>query len=222
MCARIVSLLWPRGMEYNDLVGFDFGGGKSERHLPIGSIGKGAEDLTYKTAAIVHKLHLETGTTAQFDRLRRSVFGFTSDQGVESSIADAPAILSEWADESSWIELMAKLRCRNARFDELAGSFLFPFCLGVADHCHMVFGALEHVCEASQQWLVLEQDLRALSALLRDNGLKMRYVETCVQERADKTLLMRWVGKQVSWKWEYLHRFLSRVSPLIPIPDSKL
>ena len=79
-CARIIGYMWQKGMSEADLIQLKFAECKLERHFPLGSIGKGAEDLTYKSSSLVHNLLLETGSFATFNRVRTMVYGYTSDQ----------------------------------------------------------------------------------------------------------------------------------------------
>ena len=97
-------------MSEADLIQLKFTECRVERHLPLGSIGKGAEELTYKSSSLVHKLLLEAGSFATFNRVRTMAYGCTSDQGAECHIADAPAAISEGAEAAHWNELMAKIR----------------------------------------------------------------------------------------------------------------
>ena len=46
-CARIIGYMWQKGMSEADLIQLKFAECRVERHLPLGPIGKGAEDLTY-------------------------------------------------------------------------------------------------------------------------------------------------------------------------------
>ena len=71
--------------------------------------------------------------------------------------------------------------------------------------------------EASPMWQELHDDLKALSAVLRSHELRDRFSKTCLQSSVHKRLFERYVGKHVSWKWEFLQMFLVRLQPLLPV-----
>lgn len=173
----------------------------------------------YKGANLVQKLLLESGDLPSFNRLRSMVYGYTSDQGTESHLADVAGAVSDACDMQEWTLLMQHLREGMAvpSVGAASSAFLFPQALAMADHCHMIFGALEESTGRCSAWATLEGELKALSAFLREANLKMRYCALCVPNPLDRAILTGRVGKIVGWKWEYLHRFLAQLSPLLPV-----
>lgn len=181
--------------------------------------GHGAENTMYKGANLVQKLLLESGDLVAFNRARSMVYGYTSDQGTESHLADVAGVVTDAFDMQEWTSLMQQLREGMAvpGVGAAASAFLFPQALSMADHCHMVFGALQEGTERCSTWSTLESELRAVSAFLREANLRMRFLALCVPNPLDRATLNSRVGKVVGWKWEYLHRFLAQLSPLLPV-----
>jgi hypothetical protein len=81
----------------------------------------------------------------------------------------------------------------------------------------MLFGSLEEAVEKTAGWECVQEDLRALSAFLRDNELKMRFCATCLTSQKERNELLRYVGSLVDWKWEHLSSFLFRLDAALPI-----
>jgi hypothetical protein len=217
MCARIITILWPRSFSDSQASEIDLSKHRRDRHLPLSSLGHGAASGSYKCANVVHKLILEAGKSFEF--VRFLVKGFTSDQGVEEIIADFGAAISPLCNLTDWANIMASLRSKTVQLGSVQASiaFLFPRALGMPDSLHMIFGSLEEAVNDTPGYDGLHADLNAISHFLVDTQLKMRFCATCLRTEAEKGAFTRYVGRQCGWKWEYMTKFFNRLLPLLPL-----
>ena len=116
--------------------------------------------------------------------------------------------------------MIASMKAGLTPFDpsDPSGTYLLPNALYVPDSLHMVFGALEvGVKTAGRYWETLEPDMKSISQFLGDASLKLRWSATCSLTRIEKALVAGYVGKHADWKWEYLHKYLGNLRPILPI-----
>lgn len=61
---------------------------RSDRNLPLSTLGCGAASLRHKAANFSQKVMSEVGSTKLFDQLRCEVVGYTSDGGIDFGVVD--------------------------------------------------------------------------------------------------------------------------------------
>jgi hypothetical protein len=85
----------------------------------------------------------------------------------------------------------------------------------------MIFGAVQAAVEECSEWGdILKEVVLDLSNFLRDRMLRSKFSITCLRfdERA---AFETWTSGYVDWKWEYMHRFLSRLLEVWPLLSAR-
>jgi hypothetical protein len=219
-CGRVILFAWRNKMSHAEVAHLDMKSCRSDRNMPLSTLGYGAASLQHKAANFCQKLMAEAGSTAAFDQVRKEVVGYTSDGGVDFGIVDACILHHDHANINHWQQLV--LDIKEGRVSPSTGIgtnlFLFPNALGMPDHAHMIFeGALKDAVTKSVAWKPLENAFHDISVFMANNGLKMRMIALCVKSKSQQLALESYVGKHTSWKWENLSQFLTRTCPLLPI-----
>ena len=176
----------------------------------ITALGYGAANLTYKLRNILHGVLKKVGDAKEMDRFRYQVLGWTSDQGTERKLADCA-----FATEASYEQL--KKIASSVWLEEipLAGTsarqnYLFPNCLYMPGHLHILQNALEEATKKSTLWGAnFEDGLRAVTGVLNSRGLRQRFVAVCMSAATQtERAMFRGAAKQhISWRWEKFGAF---------------
>ena len=192
---------------------------RDERNMVLSTQGYGAASLPYKLGNTCHKIMCEAGSPAEFKKKCMEFVGYVSDQGTDFRIADGTSGVSETGDLAEWNMLMASLAAGECSAQAGIGKylFLFPAMIGMPDHSHLIFGALERAAQRVPGWSQFHSAVHALSTFLAHKAIMMRYVALCVTRRAWKVMLLAYVGKPTDWKWEHFATFCWRLLPLLPI-----
>lgn len=106
---------------------------------------------------------------------------WTSDQGLEAQVADAPHI---FMDEVTWGDTIERLRSGDlsGASSETCTAFLFPNSLPICDALHVLYNALEASATCLPDWVDLPPPhLMALARFSGDLGMKRRFLATCVK-----------------------------------------
>lgn len=191
------------------------------RHLPTTTLGLGAAATANKISNVMHASRLESGERPMWLKWCSEVLSWTSDQGVEGSIADSPR-LDETTSGNDWAAVIEAVRSNAecVQHDAVRGAYLFPNALGINDSLHIFFNALEHAVRSLGTWRQMERVLRAVALFLGSRGHRRRFVAFCLPRRtapAVKRAFERWRhGTSFSWKWQYLRGFLERLLVLLP------
>jgi hypothetical protein len=172
------------------------------RIMPLTTLGSGHESH-FKKATNVAGLYLnESSDLDQFDEKRCGVMGLTSDQGAEMQIADASVhVVNGYAD---------RYPIGDAKF------FLWPRCLLVVGHLHVLFNALEEACKSLDVSDWFFNCLRTLCNFLSDQQLRRRFQSSCLKGKACYAQFTHFVRIHIDWRWETLGPALEAVSKLMP------
>jgi hypothetical protein len=212
LCVIEDRIYWPSSMSLEDQVRFDLSEHSQQRILPLSTLGLGASGAEHKAWNIHHMLMMESGS-----RILQRRFEFRcicSDQGAEAAIADTANI-----DTGALADLLRRLETGELRSHELDAAevgYLFPWAVYMPDHCHMIFGGLKEACSGTDQWPPLEGALRDMATFLNRRILKDRFIDVCLPANVRVMFKAQAFG-YVDWKWEYMHKFLDRVRPLLPL-----
>eukprot|EP00959_Pyramimonas_sp_CCMP1952_P352334 7382039-Pyramimonas_sp.AAC.1 len=188
-----------------------------QRHLPLTTMGYGAASLLHKSLACQHCLALETGSKGKFDIARNQVRVFTSDQGLEFGIADTPLLLG--SDLANVAEVLHELDASPHELNTVLASqsFFLPNAITVPDALHVVYNALKDTITSRYSWKGFESHLRAFAKFLGNRDLRGRFKMRCCKTPGDKSEISRFsVRGSFDWKWEYLERFTSQLSSVLP------
>ena len=192
-----------------------------ENHAwPITVLGYGASNMAFKVRNIVHAAVIQCEGEAEWQRFRKSVLGWTSDQGTELKIADcALAVPANLANLSKvCADIQANVASLTA--EPAIASYLWPRCLYMPGHMHLLFNALEEAVIKSPIWggtfLV---GLRGLLAFLNSKGLRQRFQAICLADASgfERSLFNNFSKQHLDWRWESLGQLLEALTPLLPV-----
>lgn len=183
-------------------------------------LGHGAANLGFKFRNVLHSMLLVCGDEEQLRRFRLSVIAWTSDQGTERKLADAAL-----ADQPN-LERLRNI-CQKVSFEglelgcnEALQVHLFPNCLYMPGHQHILFNGLEESIKRSPLWSSgFSEGLHAMVSMLNSRGLRDRFVMTCMKDAPafEREALKHFAKKHLDWRWESFGELLSCLCPLVPI-----
>lgn len=166
---------WPSSSSLTDQVNLNLNECVSRRILPLAVLARGRTSAWHKTSTLVFSLKLLAGDGPLWEKLRKSVRGIVSDQGVEQHMAEhanmEPLIVTE---------TLQKLRRGDLSREVFLDGYLFPCCLWTPDHLHMIFGAIKNACEAHPIWPSLHKVLRDFGSFLRNREMRLCNICVCV------------------------------------------
>lgn len=191
------------------------------RHWPLTTLGLGASGILWKSAAAHHCAALESGSDEYFKKICAEVLSFTSDQGVDMHVASSPLLLH--GGLGSFHTDLEKVR-RGDILPNAPGSsglWFLPNCVEVPDALHMLFGSFEEVVTAAEEFKPLEKAYTTIASFMADPDLRKRLMNTPrfrALSEGDKAPVRNWqCGRQFTWKWQYLGRFLFALVAALPI-----
>lgn len=158
------------------------------RVLPLSTIGAGRASTQRKSLNVISVFLMETSDLSQFEQVRDEVCGLTSDQADMSQ-----------ADET--INVLPQLRGKYAADDPR--SFVFPKCLIVIGHLHVLYNALEEACKClpiAEKWF---EQLRALASFLSDGQLRRKF-QAMLEGLQCSKLFGTCPRMHIDWRWEFL------------------
>jgi len=183
-------------------------------------LGHGAANLGFKFRNVLHSMLLVCGDEEQLRRFRLSVIAWTSDQGTERKLADAAL-----ADQPN-LERLRNI-CQKVSFEglelgcnEALQVHLFPNCLYMPGHQHILFNGLEESIKRSPLWSSgFSEGLHAMVSMLNSRGLRDRFVMTCMKDAPafEREALKHFAKKHLDWRWESFGELLTCLCPLVPI-----
>lgn len=190
------------GMSVHERRSADLGASFRTRHLPVTCLGYGAADKFYNTMNLHHCVSLETGSWTACCKFRSEVYGWTTDQGIESHLGDVPCLFPK--DFHGWQSILGDADVARVRWNsaEAAQAFLWPKALGMPDHLHMYFNSLQEAVESQAEWAELEGPYASLALLMRHRDLRGRFLATCVPKgHSDWALVETWnISDKFDWK----------------------
>ena len=157
-------VLWKRGTGPSELVALNLQEVFESRHMPISTVAYGGGTVWGKSLNTCTSLMLESGSEELWDKRRMETRGLTSDQGVESDIADAPNIIGFSPNGGGCNRPMELLRDNPDRVNDTPENslFMFPLLMYMPDHCHMIFGALSAGLDHDPEWSNLRAACQSL------------------------------------------------------------
>lgn len=184
------------------------------RSLPATCLGRGKATLIHKVHNATHSQMLECGSSELFDKVRHEVRSITSDTGVERMLADAPYLRDPLALGS----VLQRLS-EGAEFSESTEGFLYPACLFIPGHLHLVYNSLQAAVEKEPAWGEMLRLLRGVNSFLKDLSLRQRCRMTCFRNAPPphSNVLATYKSSDLDWKWEFLTRLLEQVVEIMPV-----
>ena len=182
-------------------------------------LGYGAGNLAFKFRNIVHSILLKCNTSDELQEYRESVVGFTSDQGTERKLADCAFAVKLNLESLKQIAHAVHEEELPLASEETLQSYMFPYCLIMFGHIHMLMNGLEHAVLSSKMWGSNFSDgLQALLTFLNSKGLRQRFVALCMAHAplTHKKMFDNFSKQHLDWRWESLANLLNHIVPLIP------
>ena len=172
------------------------------RVIPLSTVGSGRASGVKKSTNVAACYLMETENREQFDELRCSVCGITTDQGAEKGLADETVrIISGYRDTltTGW-----------------AKDFLWPRALLVLVHVHILYNALQEACIGVPGADEFFEQLKTLCSFLSNVQLRRKFQAVCLVGQRCCKQFDHFPRTHVDWRWEFLGPALSRILPLIP------
>ena len=181
-------------------------------------LGYGAGNMWFKYRNLLHGMLLRCGDEKALLDYRLSVVGWTSDQGTEYKLSDV--CFAQAINKDLLVKCANDIRSNQAFLQPPDGSpqkhWLFPYCLAMVGHLHLISNALETAVTNTRVWkLGLKAGLQAFLTFLNSKPLRQRLQITCLPR--DQWFLFNSFGKQLlDWRWESLGDTLDQLMPLVP------
>ena len=198
----------------------DFGKMKYASHSwQVTTCGYGASNLAFKFRNLVHGVLLKSGTQADLDSFRNSVLSWTSDQGTERKLADCAFAVAASYDNLRNIARMVSADELPLAGPQCAQCYMWPRCLFMPGHLHIIQNALEDTVKHSSMWRSAFSDgMSAVAAILANTGLRRRFIFTCMSNASEiERLSIITLNRQLlDWRWESLGHLLDALLPIPP------
>jgi hypothetical protein len=182
----------------------------------VTTFGYGASALVYKWRNLCHGILLRCENEEELHRYRASVVGYTSDAGTEKKLADCafarPVNLSELRSFSTQVLNFERYLHKGG---QECSHYLFPYCLGMQGHLHMISNAVETAITRTRFWPAFEPGLVGLLGFLNSKDLRKRFLAVCCP--LDRHGLFKsWSKQLVDWRWESIGHVCTQLVPLVP------
>ena len=206
LVVREESFMFPRS-EFGSLgsvADADLNAVHASRTCRLSTIGRGRGGLVNKAFKLSNIYKMESGAVEKYDQRRSQVIGLCADQGTERGCAD--------------IDVLRVRYDANGRplWDE-RHSRMYPSCLYVPEHLHIVFNALQHAVEVLPVHRHFITRLKALEQFLADKQLRRFYVVTCLQGHASAAMFKQYSTVHIDWRWGVLNKALDQLIPLFNV-----
>jgi len=198
---------------------------KKRRTLPCSCLGHGAATLPQKMCKMTHLHGMEAGSYEAIMEETGQVIGGTSDRGVEKLIADVPNTLPENIDDlNTLIEGMLSGEVLGPNFVDGAAGYLYPKCLYMNGHLHMLYNSLQAAISKRPNWKEHVRRLRHVNNFFKSRGLRVRIQELCLRDQplAVRQAFDSFSGVDVDEKWEWVSKLtiqLRRLWPMLLLID---
>ena len=148
---------------------------------------------------------MESGDAATYYRRCGEIYGITTDQGTEKSLADVN--MSHVAGSGDRLHPSARA---------------YPNALYMPEHLHIIYNALEHSVKKIPLYAEFVVKLRAVEDFLSDKSLRRLFVATCVPVMEEKLLFSHYSVVHIDWRWEFLSIALTKLVVLMPVLRQRL
>ena len=201
LCVREDRIMIPRatclGSDFR--VHFDINQNFESRLCPLSTLGLGHAGMVKKLLNVAGIYLMESADAAQFHHVRNEVRGYTSDQGTEKELAEGTVMVIP----------------RFKDFDPSdVQSFMYPRCLTVPGHLHILYNALESAVAqlpVAKQFL---EHLKVLESFLSNRTLRAKFQASCVQGQPCCASFSSYATVHIEWRWEFLSLALDKLVPL--------
>lgn len=231
-CCKEKKVVWPANDPLISSSGYSVATSIDVQTAEVGNFawqptvfGYAAASLAFKARNLIHSMVLKTDGEEHMLELRKSVTGWTSDQGTERKVGDVGFAHPPRLDDLK--QAAFSIGNKNLVLQPPEGapqmSYLFPFALTMPGHIHCLYNALEHAVKKSRLWsgsnAAFEQGIKSILALLNDKNLRTRFRKTCLGDAPKQIskLFKYWSIIHVDWRWETLTFLLNNLMPLIPV-----
>ena len=143
---------------------------------------------------------MESNSLDHVDENRACVLGCTTDQGTERKVADGSVHILKHYDR-----FFAPADTR---------SWMYPACLFVAGHLHILYNGLEEACKLLQISNWFFRCLQTLCDFLSCRDLRRTLMAVCLKD-SDCGLFAHFPVTHIDWRWETLGPALARVASLL-------
>ena len=200
LCMREDRIRFNRADMYNveALLNYDYNANFETRVCPLSTLGTGHASAVKKCVNVASVYLMETETCEEFDEVRSSLYGMTTDQGTEKVIS-----------EMSLDSIPGRARAHGPGD---ARSFLWQNCLHICGHLHILFNGLREACESLSiaEWFF--NSLRTMAAFLSDVQMRRKLQATCLVGEACSSSFDHFARVHVDWRWEFLSPAIDSVT----------
>ena len=130
LCVREDRIRLPRaelGLDFRKA--YDLNSAFETRICPLSTLGLGHAGLVKKAINVANVYLMEAETLERFHEARQEVVGYLSDQGTEKKVAE--------------LTVGVIPRCRDLYEHSDPMSYMYPRCLAIPGHLHILYNALE-------------------------------------------------------------------------------
>ena len=94
-------------------------------------------------------------------------------------------------------------------------SFMYPRCLTLPGHLHILYNALEEGVKDMPIYKDYIDLLRIFQNMLSQRPLREKFQESCIKGKACYSLFNSYQTVHIDWRWEFLSKALDHLIPLI-------
>ena len=170
------------------------------RVFSLSCIGARNAKLAKKNINIANTMLMESSDDKAFHATRNEVRGGVSDQGTEFAIGEET--------------VKSVPRFAHAAFADASQLYLFPLCLWLPGHLHILYNALKEAVESVPGWADYMSELRTVQEFLSDKSLRGSFQFHCCPPDM-RHLFDSYSTTHIDWKWEMLGKALTKLVPLI-------
>ena len=209
LCVREDRVRFPRGSFGADFrKAYDLSANFESRICPLSTLGAGHAGLVKKGRSLANILLMESGSLSSLNELRCEVRGLTTDQGTEKGVSEAT------------VEILQKFRGEYAPGDPM--SFMYPRCLWIPGHLHVMFNALEEAVKGLSVSKAFLDHLRALQQFLSDKQLRRTFQASCLAGKPCFGKFSKYRTVHIDWRWEFLSKALDHFIPHVSRFEAEL
>ena len=173
----------------------------------LSTIGRGRGGTVKEAFNITTQHKMKSASEGGYEELRSGVFGFSSDVDNEKGVAD--------------IDGLEPVMGTGDNQFRIAHQRLYPNCLYMPEHLHMIYNALQNGVEKIPEHKRWIKQLRAIEHFLSDKSLRRLFMATCMKDDPRKDLFKYYSSVSIDWRWESLSKALDQLSPLFEILQEK-
>ena len=191
-CIREDSIRFPRAEAYSVeyRASANLNAAFHTRLLPTSNLGVGHSSTIKKAHNCANDYMMESASPEDFDQKRKSVRGFTGDQGAERGIPEET------------VKILPGYRDKYRSNDPM--NFMWPWALYVIGHLHLLFNALEEACKSASIAEKFFDSLQDVCSFLNDQDLRRKFMHECCPNEAVRKKFVAFHKRHIDWRWEFL------------------